>query len=187
MLLSEANGYSSSFYAYWSTSKIKYVDKYPKQFEYDYIFQGPGPGCTFLLDKELFCCLQKFVISNFNEVSNVYYHDWFIYAYARSRSFKWFIDSKSYIYYRQHSNNDTGVNLTFKSIINRISLIYNKFAFEQISLIAKLLGYEEKLSIFFRFPLSIFLVLPHVRKYRRDCLGRIALSLCVLFNLIKKS
>ena len=186
MLSSKSNGYSSSFHAFWSTSKIKYVDKHTEQCEHDFIFQGPGPGCTFVLDRNLFSSLQKFIITNYDKLNIIYYHDWFIYCFARTRFYKWFIDSNSYIYYRQHSSNDTGVNTNLKSFLKRFKLINNSFALEQVHYLSNILGYDNKLTNFFRYPISIFLILPNIIKYRRDLLGRVALSVCVITNYFKK-
>ena len=62
------------------------------QKKFDHLFESAGPGCTFVLTKELALKLQQFLKNgHFNQLDN--YHDWLIYAYARSHSFKWYMDS----------------------------------------------------------------------------------------------
>ena len=77
--------YSSSFYAFWKNKKKIYVNKNPNQKKYDYIFQSPGPGSTFLITKEKFIYLQNFINQSTTNIENIISHDWF---YLRIRTTK---------------------------------------------------------------------------------------------------
>ena len=43
------------------------------------------------------------------------HYDWLIYAYAREKNYKWYLDSDPTLDYIQHDNNFTGANVGFKS------------------------------------------------------------------------
>jgi len=127
LINSKSSCYSSDITAFWSDSKfkIKYIKKSYKQNLYDFLFESPGPGCTFIMDKK-FINIFTFFLKEKNLILPDSFrgqHDWFIYAFARIHSFSWFIDTNSYIYYRQHSNNLFGVNLGFNGFKKRVLLI----------------------------------------------------------------
>lgn len=49
-----ADAYSSSFIAFWGTTgQQRFIDKSAPQREYDYLFESPGPGCSFILKPHL--------------------------------------------------------------------------------------------------------------------------------------
>ena len=73
------------------------------------------------------------------DTNNFDFHDWMIYAYARSRNFKWYIDPHPTIYYRQHNNNVLGVNLGFKAHFRRLKLVTSGWWLNQAHLLCKLL------------------------------------------------
>ena len=93
---SNVSGYSSDVIDFKDNlEKTAYIKKSYPQKKYDYLFEGPGPGCTFVLNKQLFSKLQEFLIKT---QTNFIYHDWFIYAFARSRDFSWHIDDRPNVY-----------------------------------------------------------------------------------------
>ena len=115
------DAYSSSFNALWKSGKLTYHKKSYAKTKYDFFFESAGPGCTYIMTSKLVNNFKRFIKSN-----NFYFphHDWFIYAYARQNNFRWFIDNESYIHYRQHDNNDLGVNYGLQAYKKRlISLI----------------------------------------------------------------
>ena len=66
--------------------------------------------------------MQQFIKKGqFNQLHN--YHDWLIYAFARSHNFKWYIDSYPGVEYRQHDTNVFGANVGIKAFISRIKLV----------------------------------------------------------------
>lgn len=136
----DCDGYSSNFTAFWPDGRKKLINKAQPQVEWDYLFQSPGPGCTFVLTKKLALELQAFVRNNKESMSSVWLHDWFIYAFARSHSYKWYIDKYSSMLYRQHENNQVGVNTGYKAFLYRMHFVLSGKALEQSVLLARLCG-----------------------------------------------
>ncbi len=181
-----AAGYSSSVDAWWSNQRIRHVKKNHPQKIYDYFFEGPGPGCTFVLKRELFLRLREFISNNQNAIKNIYYHDWFIYAFSRSRDYRWFIDGLSYIHYRQHKNNDTGANIGLRSLSSRLKKIWGFWARDQVYEIASVLGYSKILISYFSGSCASFLrLLKSFFQFRRstiDCFVLLILGLAGRFR-----
>lgn len=117
-------GYSSSFTNF-RYGKKKYVNKHNNQKKYDFIFEGPGPGCTFVITQKLALKIKELINKNKDKIKKISYHDWFIYFYCRSLGLPWFIDTNSYILYRQHEENVWGSNIGFKSFLKRIKLVFD--------------------------------------------------------------
>jgi len=136
----DCDGYSSNFTAFWPDGRKKLINKAQPQVEWDYLFQSPGPGCTFVLNRKLALELQAFVRNNKEPMSSVWLHDWFIYAFARSHSYKWYIDKYSSMLYRQHENNQVGVNTGYKAFLYRMRFVLSGKALEQSVLLAHLCG-----------------------------------------------
>ena len=117
------DGYSSDAITFkGDMKKTSYLKKSYPQKRYDYLFEGPGPGCTFVLSKSLFLKIQEFLSTT---KTNFLFHDWLIYAVARSNNFSWHIDNMANIFYRQHDNNFFGSHQGFLSSIYRFRLVLN--------------------------------------------------------------
>lgn len=137
-----AEGYSSNVTAFWPDGKEKLIVKSQPQVQFDHLFEAAGPGCTYVFSKELFRDLQKHVSNQFWEVQSVTLHDWYCYAFSRTHGYKWIIDSRSHMLYRQHSNNQVGVNTGLKAFKARLSQVFNGWWLNQAALISKLVGVE---------------------------------------------
>jgi rhamnosyltransferase len=131
---SKASGYSSSVTAFWPSGNEKKLNQSGILRENDYIFEGAGQGCTFILKNEFFIRAQSFCRKNRDLTNEFYYHDWLIYILARTWGKEWIFDTSSYIKYRQHSLNDTGARKGIKAIKHRIKLISNGWYKEQIEI-----------------------------------------------------
>jgi rhamnosyltransferase len=99
------------------------------------LFESAGPGCTFVVTKKLALSLQQFFKEgHFKQIDN--YHDWLIYAFARTNGFKWNVDSYSGVDYRQHTTNVFGANVGIKALLSRVQRVLNgegfNFAFRLI-------------------------------------------------------
>ena len=135
------DGYSSDVIAVKENlEETAYIKKSYPQKKYDYLFEGPGPGCTFVLNKHLFSKLHDFLTQT---QTNFAYHDWLIYAFARSKKFSWHIDDRPNILYRQHNSNYFGVHKGFLSSINRLRLILNGKWGKKINQLFYLLDIQE--------------------------------------------
>lgn len=129
----KAHGYSSNVTAVDDKAKyIKIIKKSQAQKRFDYFFETPGPGCTFVL-KPLFV---NFLQSKLNDnILNFPYHDWLIYALARHFNFKWIIDEDPSFFYRQHYENFMGANFGFKARLKRLNrILFGEYYRELISL-----------------------------------------------------
>ena len=123
------DGYSSNVEAFWEGGQKKTILKNQPQQEFDHLFESAGPGCTFVMTKKLALPLQVFLKKGqFNQLYN--YHDWLIYAYARSNGFKWYVDSYSGVEYRQHAANVFGANVGIKAFISRARRLQNGEGFD---------------------------------------------------------
>lgn len=136
----KSDGYSSNVIAFWDTGKKKLIEKSQPQREWDYLFEAAGPGCTYVMTAELASKIKKTIIANWIEVNKLGLHDWFSYAYARANGFKWFIDPWPSMLYRQHINNQVGVNVGWKAFRYRLKAVVGGWGIEQSLLIAKLVG-----------------------------------------------
>jgi rhamnosyltransferase len=182
------DAYSSNVTAIWPNGKKKLINKAQTQQQFDYMFESAGPGCTFVLTKRVALELQQFLIANQEKCQQVALHDWFIYAFARSKGFKWFVDSESHMLYRQHADNVVGANVGFKAKCVRWKKLREGWLIKQALLIADILGYTDAwpISKLKRYSLLDRLVLiVNIKKFRRRLRDRIALALFLLMPLRK--
>lgn len=136
------SGYSSDFIYFDNSQNFSYYKKSYKQKKYDYLFETPGPGCTFVIKKDLFESFQSFI----KDKQDLFdYHDWLIYAYARSQEFQWTIDESPNLFYRQHNENVAGVNSGIKAYQRRVKRILFGKWFNEINHLTKIL-HIDKLS-----------------------------------------
>lgn len=132
------DGYSSSVTAFWPDGRRSLVDKSQPQQRWDFYFEAAGPGCSYVLSGPLALAIKGCVIEQRPFIDDVALHDWFCYAYARANGYCWFIDSNPSLLYRQHANNQFGVNAGFKAFQARLRQIFDGWWLGQVSLIARL-------------------------------------------------
>ncbi|MDP2152530.1 MAG: glycosyltransferase [Methylotenera sp.] len=184
------DAYSSNVTAFWPNGKQRLINKAQPQKQFDYMFESAGPGCTFVLTKKFALEIQAFLISNQVQCQHIALHDWFIYAFARSRGFKWLIDHESHMLYRQHAENVVGANVGIKAKIQRFKKLREGWLFEQALLIADILGYTDMVPIQKIKRLSlldrVWLVLNmnKLRRRLRDCVA-LALLMLLPINITK--
>ena len=136
------DGYSSNVEAFWKGGRKKVLVKNQPQQKLDHLFESAGPGCTFVLTKRLALSLQEFLKGGqFDQLDN--YHDWLIYAYARSNVFKWHIDSYPGVEYRQHNANVFGANVGIRAFISRIRRVLDGEGFDFAFRLMKELNIQE--------------------------------------------
>ena len=135
-----ALGYSSNFTAIWPNGQVRIINKAWPQRDWDYLFESAGPGCTYVLQKELALSIQNLMQNSDKRLLSVDYHDWLIYAFARSHKFCWTIDNWSSMQYRQHNHNQLGVNSGWIPFWNRAKKIMSGYGFEQSLLIAEVIN-----------------------------------------------
>lgn len=139
----EADGYSSNVLAFWENGIEKLISKAQPQCHYDYLFEAAGPGCTYVMSNALATQIQECICKEWDLVNTVWLHDWFCYAYARAHSFRWVIDEKPTMKYRQHISNQVGVNQGFNAFLYRLKKVLFSGAMTQAKTIAMLIGMAE--------------------------------------------
>lgn len=139
-----ADGYSGNVTAFWPDGRESTIVKSQPQVAYDHLFEAAGPGCTYVFSQRLFVELQQHINSRFVQVQGVTLHDWYCYAYSRSHGFKWVIDSRPYMRYRQHGGNQVGVNSGSKAFKKRLSQVLDGWWLNQAALIAGMVGMADE-------------------------------------------
>lgn len=137
---SGADAYSSNVLAFWPDGRSVLVKKSQRQVHWDFLFEAAGPGCTYVMRKELACAVQDLVKTRWPEVQHVGLHDWFFYAFARAHGYRWVIDDYAGMLYRQHDRNQVGVNSGGKAFALRAGKVLNGWGLTQSALIAQLVG-----------------------------------------------
>ena len=149
------DGYSSNVEAFWDDSRKKVLTKNQSQQNFDHLFESAGPGCTFVISKKLATKLQNFLKNNQNQISQMkQYHDWLIYAFARTNYYKWFIDGYASMQYRQHALNDFGAHVGFSGFLVRVKRVLKGEGFDQVLRLIKMLKLENDPFVKQWYPLS---------------------------------
>jgi rhamnosyltransferase len=142
-----ADGYSASVTAFWPSGEEILLRKHYPQRKADFLFEGPGPGCTFILTPRLAAALQTYLRQHHAIEANLHIHDWFIYAWARSRHYRWIIDEHPSVLYRQHKNNTIGANHGVKALLTRLKQVMQGPFTQQMFFQARLLYPDDRLPV----------------------------------------
>lgn len=124
--------YSSAVSAWWPDRRTATLQQSPTIRFADFLFEGAGQGCTFVLTRQLFDTVRTFLLEHAAETTSLHYHDWLIYALARTLSRSWVYDQTPRMLYRQHPGNDTGAQSSLKGVGRRIQLIQSGWYRSQI-------------------------------------------------------
>lgn len=183
----QIDAYSSNVLAFWEDSKEMVINKSSSQARYDYLFEAAGPGCTYLLKKDLAIFLQNFICENWEDVNKIELHDWFIYAFARENNYKWHIDEKPSMRYRQHTSNQVGANDGLKAKLKRLKKVFSSWYREEIIKIIKVLRLESKYKfskyILNKSYLNNLSLLKYSFEFRRNKKEKLFLSLLILLGI----
>ena len=139
----KSDGYSSNVLAFWEDGREQLIEKSQPQVAYDYLFEAAGPGCTYVMTTTLAMQIKQIIVENWDTVNHLWLHDWFCYAYARANGFLWVIDEWPSMKYRQHSQNQVGVNQGWKAFVHRLKKVVFGGAMEQSYEIASLVGMRD--------------------------------------------
>ena len=112
------------------------LEQQRRQTAADFLFEGAGQGCTFVVRADFYNRVRGFVEAHQDLVSHAHYHDWTIYALARAWGESWIFDTLPTVTYRQHETNDTGARGRTSSISKRVGLIRRGWYQSQLSAIA---------------------------------------------------
>ena len=183
----QLDAYSSNILAFWEDGKEMIINKSSSQARYDYLFEAAVPGCTYVLKKDLAISLQNFICDNWGDVNKIELHDWFIYAFARENNYKWHIDEKPSMRYRQHTSNQVGANDGLKAKLKRLKKVFSSWYREEIIKIIKVLRLENKYKfskyILNKSYLNNLLLLKYSFEFRRNKKEKLFLSLLILLGV----
>ena len=175
----DLDAYSSDVVAFWEGGREKLVKKSYSQKRFDHFFEAAGPGCTYVLKRDLATAFQQFLNDNWEGVNQIALHDWLIYAYSRQHKVQWLIDDQPLMRYRQHGGNQVGFNSGFKAFIRRIKLIRQHWYRHEVEKVVSLVSDRSHPQVSLSYP---FLIRNfwNLRRRSRDAW---ALLLFVLFGL----
>lgn len=148
MRLNGCDAYSSNVTAFWASGRKKLIDKAQSQKKWDYLFEAAGPGCTYVLTRKLALALKECVNIHWIDIQKIILHDWFIYAFARGRDFKWVIDKTPHMLYRQHRNNQIGINQGLRAAMTRARMFSRNVWIDQACLINQIVDEELNFPFF---------------------------------------
>lgn len=186
------DGYSCSTIAFSDHNfKRKILTQSNRTTNYDFLFEGAGQGCTFVISRKLFILLRQFIIDNVDICRNFYFHDWLTYLFCRSNNFNWYFDKTPYVLYRQHSSNVLGGRYSLKNFLTRFKYIYNGFYRSQINLAVLIyIKINANNSVINQFKID-FVSNNRINKFfftlyngRRKFLERLFCSIFILFGFI---
>ncbi len=181
------DAYSSNVLAFWEDGNEMIINKSDSQARYDYLFEAAGPGCTYVLKKDLAISLQKFICENWEDVNKIELHDWFIYAFARENNYNWHIDEKPTMRYRQHTSNQVGANNGLKAKVKRLKKVFSSWYRDEIIKIIKVLRLENKYNfskyILNKTYLNNLLLLKVSFKFRRKVSEKIFLTILIFIGI----
>jgi len=168
------NVYSSNVLAFWDDGRELLINKAQPQRKYDYLFEAAGPGCTYVLQVDPMLAFKKMMTAHWKQVNQIALHDWLIYAFFRMNNYQWFIDPAPGMRYRQHADNQVGINKGWQAGFKRVMLLRNGWYKQQVFAISNLIGIHEP-----DFN-SRWIVLKNINQLRRKLKDRIILFILVL-------
>lgn len=134
---SNAAGYSAAVRAFWPDGRVSILRQSPAMTLADYVFEGAGQGCTFVLRADAFRAAQRLMEQHRKLLDPLHYHDWLLYALCRAQGQSWLFDARPCMRYRQHAGNDTGARSNGAGLMKRLRLIHSGWYGVQVETIAR--------------------------------------------------
>lgn len=129
---SGAQGYSCGVRPFWPDGREKDVLQCSSVRAADFLFEGAGQGCTYVMTSALFQRVNLFCTANLELSERLHYHDWLVYLLARTWEMSWYFDAQPWIRYRQHLGNEIGSRGSFGAITKRLGMIRNGWYRNQV-------------------------------------------------------
>jgi rhamnosyltransferase len=120
---SGAAGYSAAVDAFWPDGCKRKLGQAAGIRNCDFLFEGAGQGCTFVLPVASFLKVQDFCRAHAKAVAAFHYHDWLVYLLIRAWGGTWFFDKRPCLHYRQHSNNEIGARGSLQALTKRLGML----------------------------------------------------------------
>ena len=128
-----AVGYSCSVVAFWSDGRTKTLHQNSTVRPLDYLFEGAGQGCTFVIRGPFFSAIQPLFNTHERLFKKFHYHDWLIYLITRAHGYGWVFDDFPSMHYRQHEKNELGARGTRHALTKRLKLIRSGWYRDQVT------------------------------------------------------
>lgn len=182
----KADCYSSNVIAFWPDGRQQFICKSESQRPFDFLFESSGPGCTFVISRRAFLVFQNQIKNKVGQFHDLKAHDWLIYALARQHQFKWIIDARAGMRYRQHERNHVGANIGFRAAWIRLKhVLSGQFRLDVLALAKAIENDTQPIKALKRFSLRDRLRLfVKCRDFRRN--RKQAWLLGFMFLLMKK-
>jgi rhamnosyltransferase len=132
--LSGSQGYSAAVQAFWPDGRESILPQSPHIRGLDFIFEGAGQGCTFVLPVNVFKHAQQFCRQHEPQLAGFHFHDWLIYILVRTGGGMWCFDPVPVMRYRQHESNDMGARGGLQGLRRRVALIRQGWYAKQLML-----------------------------------------------------
>jgi rhamnosyltransferase len=133
-----AAGYSSATLATWPNGRTALLGHSARITPADFLFEGAGQGCTYVMCGPFYARMRAFAIDHRPLTEPVRYHDWMVYALARSWGGSWLFDTSPSMCYRQHEQNDTGARWGWAGLLKRFDRIRRGWYRDQLLAIASI-------------------------------------------------
>ena len=130
LLAHSAAGYSAAVRARWEDGSESVLTQCPRTRRADFLFEGAGQGCTFVLTRTFFERVQRFL----SEAKvDMHFHDWMLYLLSRAWGERWVFDQAPWMEYRQHAGNDIGARGGSNGFMRRLEKIRDGWYADQIA------------------------------------------------------
>ncbi len=133
-----AAGYSSGTIALWNDGRTAPLEPSGRQNASDFLFEGASQGCTFVMPAAFYSRVRRFLLDHSDVTDGLHFHDWALYALARSWGLRWSFDARPSMVYRQHDDNDTGARGSLGGVLRRFALVRSGRYHEQLTAICAL-------------------------------------------------
>ena len=140
-------GYSSWTTAVWANGRTSVLRQVGIPTSSDFLFEGTGQGCTFVFSAQFYERARQFLLGNPELTRPIHYHDWALYALARTWGLRWSLDPHPTVRYRQHGGNDTGARNSADGIARRLRLIRQGWYRRQLCAIADMCFAADPLNL----------------------------------------
>ena len=131
---SSALGYSSAVEAFGADGKTRLLQQCRLERDADFLFEGAGQGCTFVLRRSFFLHVQAVLSRCEAETATMYFHDWMVYLMARTLAADaWLFDPVPSMAYRQHEGNEIGARGGLASVTRRLAQVRNGWYRHQVA------------------------------------------------------
>jgi rhamnosyltransferase len=128
---------SSDALAVWPDGKSSRLKKGMTQRRYDHLFESAGPGCTYLFKVSVFKEFLEWDGRRPGASCVLSFHDWPLYAWVRTRGYRWIMNPEPTLQYRQHLRNVMGANIGIAAMVQRLSLLFSGWYLSQVVRVAE--------------------------------------------------